>query len=192
MQNSHKICSKCKKQKPFSEFYLNKAKKLGIRSACKLCESSKKIEKLETTEKISEKQETYQIHFRLVKGCKTANEALFLIKSKMQLKAIENNLNYFNVESKMGYITIDAPGMDLQQFAKEIAYEEDMPTDEIEVEILSEHSKIFSAAERFGMNIDHIKIYKERSVLYLSECVILSEIDIENFARMAEIIIINK
>ena len=32
-----KICSKCKKEKPFSEFYRQNDRKSGYRSACKEC-----------------------------------------------------------------------------------------------------------------------------------------------------------
>lgn len=33
-----KVCSKCKKEKPFSDFYKDKNRKDGFRSSCKLCD----------------------------------------------------------------------------------------------------------------------------------------------------------
>lgn len=35
-----KICSKCKKEKPISEFGKNKAKKDGLQAECKECKSA--------------------------------------------------------------------------------------------------------------------------------------------------------
>lgn len=66
--NTFKVCSKCKKEKHFSEFHRNKSSKDKLRSICKNCQNTcnrNYYHKPQNKEKISKKQKEYFKNKRL-------------------------------------------------------------------------------------------------------------------------------